>query len=111
MNTFVVVGIGNIYASESLYVAHIHPKRKASCISLNRIESMADAIKNVLSKAIDAGGTTLRDFHGSNGEPGYFKQQLKVYDRKDEPCLQCERPISMIILGQRSTYYCKNCQR
>lgn len=111
MNSSVVVGIGNIYASESLYVAHIHPKRKAGCIALHRMESLADAIKTVLSNAIDAGGTTLRDFHGSNGEPGYFQQQLKVYDRKNEPCLRCERPISVIVLGQRSTYYCKNCQQ
>jgi len=111
MNPSVVVGIGNIYASESLYVAHIHPKRKAGCIALHRMESLSDAIKTVLSNAIDAGGTTLRDFHGSDGEPGYFQQQLKVYDRKDEPCLRCERPISMIVLGQRSTYYCKNCQQ
>ena len=111
MNASVVVGVGNIYASESLYVARIHPKRQAGRIALHRMESLADAIKTVLSKAIDAGGTTLRDFHGSDGEPGYFQQQLKVYDRKDEPCLRCKLPISVIVLGQRSTYYCKNCQR
>jgi formamidopyrimidine-DNA glycosylase len=111
INQSIVVGVGNIYASESLYVAHIHPKRKAGCIALHRMESLADAIKAVLSNAIDAGGTTLRDFHGSDDEPGYFQQQLKVYGRKNEPCLRCERPISVIVLGQRSTYYCKDCQQ
>lgn len=111
MNASVVVGIGNIYASESLFVARIHPKRQAGRIALRRMESLVDAIKTVLGKAIDAGGTTLRDFHGGDGEPGYFQLQLEVYGRGDQPCLRCRRPISVIVLGQRSTYYCKNCQR
>ncbi len=111
MNGCVVVGVGNIYASESLFVAGIHPKRGAGRIALHRLEALAAAIKMVLGKAIKAGGTTLRDFHGSDGEAGFFQQQLEVYGRGDEPCLRCKRPISVIVLGQRSTYYCKNCQR
>ena len=111
MNASVVVGVGNIYASESLFVARIHPKRRAGRIALRRMDSLAAAVKMVLGKAIKAGGTTLRDFHGSDGEPGFFQQQLEVYGRGDEPCLRCKRPISVIVLGQRSTYYCKNCQR
>jgi formamidopyrimidine-DNA glycosylase len=111
MNASVVVGIGNIYASESLFVARIHPKRQAGRIAEHRMETLADAIKLVLGKAIEAGGTTLRDFHGGDGEPGYFRQQLEVYDRGGEPCLRCKRPISVIVLGQRSTFYCKSCQR
>jgi formamidopyrimidine-DNA glycosylase len=111
MNASVVVGVGNIYASESLYAARIHPKRQAGRIALRRLELLAAAIKTVLGKAIMAGGTTLRDFHDGDGEPGYFQQQLEVYGRDDEPCLRCKRPISVIVLGQRSTFYCKNCQR
>ncbi len=111
MNASVVVGVGNIYASESLFVAAIHPKRHAGRIALHRMASLVDAVKTVLGKAIEAGGTTLRDFHGGDGEPGYFQQQLEVYGRNDQPCLRCKRIISAIVQGQRSTYYCKNCQR
>lgn len=111
MNASVVVGVGNIYASESLHVARIHPKRQAGRIALHRMVALADAIKAVLGRAIEAGGTTLRDFHGGDGEPGYFQQQLEVYGRNGEPCWHCNRPVSVIVLRQRSTYYCKNCQR
>ena len=111
MNASVVVGVGNIYASESLFVAAIHPKRHAGRIALHRMEALADAVKTVLGNAIDAGGTTLRDFYGGDGEPGHFQQQLEVYGRDGEPCLRCKRPISAIGQGQRSTYYCKNCQK
>ena len=111
MNASVVVGIGNIYASESLFVAEIHPKRQAGRIALHRMVALAGAVKTVLSNAIDAGGTTLRDFHGGDGEPGYFQQQLEVYGRDGEPCLRCKRPVSAIVQGQRSTYYCKICQK
>jgi len=111
MNASVVVGVGNIYASESLFVAAIHPKRQAGRIALHRMEALAEAVKTVLGNAIDAGGTTLRDFYGGDGEPGYFQQQLEVYGRDGEPCLRCKRPVSAIVQGQRSTYYCKNCQR
>jgi formamidopyrimidine-DNA glycosylase len=111
MNATVVVGVGNIYASEALFRAGIHPKRKAGRISTERMALLAEVIKSVLEQAIEAGGTTLRDFHGGDGEPGYFKQQLDVYDRDGMPCRQCKNPISVFVLGQRSTYYCKACQR
>lgn len=111
MNASVVVGVGNIYASEALFAARIHPKRRAGRISQDRMSSLAQAVKSVLSNAIAAGGTTLRDFHDGDGEPGYFRQQLEVYGRDGEPCLRCKRAISVAVLGQRSTYYCKDCQR
>ena len=110
MNAHVVVGVGNIYASESLFLAGINPKRAAGRVSRTRHQRLANAIKNVLSRAIRAGGTTLRDFHGGDGEPGYFKQQLEVYDREGEHCRVCNGIITSIVQGQRSTYYCKRCQ-
>ncbi len=110
MNAHVVVGVGNIYASESLFLAGINPKRAAGRISRERYGRLVDAIKDVLSRAIRAGGTTLRDFYGGNGEPGYFKQQLEVYDRDGEHCRVCNTIITSIVQGQRSTYYCKRCQ-
>ncbi len=111
MNADIVVGVGNIYASEALFRAGIHPRRAAGRVALPRYEALADAIKAVLKKAIEAGGTTLRDFYGFNGAAGYFQQQLDVYGRADEPCHNCGRPVSAIVLGQRSTFYCRNCQR
>jgi formamidopyrimidine-DNA glycosylase len=111
MNAHIVVGVGNIYASESLFRAGIHPKRRAGRISAGRMLDLAAAIKSVLEQAIEAGGTTLRDFHGGDGEPGYFRQQLDVYDRGGFPCRRCGTPITAIVLGQRSTFYCKSCQR
>ena len=110
MNAQVVVGVGNIYASESLFMAGIHPKRAAGRISLARYELLADAIREVLHQSIRAGGTTLRDFYGGDGEAGYFAQELQVYDRADQPCLRCNRPVTAIVQGQRATYYCKDCQ-
>ena len=110
MNAHIVVGVGNIYASESLFIAGIHPKRAAGRIALRRYEKLATAIKDVLERAIKAGGTTLRDFYGGDGEAGYFRQQLEVYDREGEECRRCARPIKAIVQGQRSTYYCTNCQ-
>ncbi len=111
MNASVVVGVGNIYASEALFNAGIHPKRAAGRISAERMSILAAAIKSVLDLAIEAGGTTLRDFHGGDGEPGYFKQQLNVYGRVDMPCRVCKTPIRAVVLGQRSTFYCHQCQR
>jgi formamidopyrimidine-DNA glycosylase len=111
MNAGIVVGVGNIYASEALFGAGIHPKRAAGRIAAARMSTLADAIKSVLERAIEAGGTTLRDFHGGDGEPGYFRQQLDVYERQGQPCRNCATPISAVVLGQRSTYYCKHCQR
>ena len=111
MNAGIVVGVGNIYASEALFGAGIHPKRRADRVAKPRMLKLADSIKSVLQRAIDAGGTTLRDFHGGDGEPGYFKQELDVYGRDGEPCRTCDTPLRAIVLGQRSTFYCKNCQR
>lgn len=110
MNGAVVVGVGNIYASEALFMARIHPKRAAGRISRDRMSVLSDSIKSVLEQAIKAGGTTLRDFHGGDGEPGYFKQQLDAYGREGLPCTICEEPITAVVLGQRSTFYCKQCQ-
>jgi formamidopyrimidine-DNA glycosylase len=111
MNAIIVVGVGNIYASEALFMARIHPKRSAGKISGERMTRLSDAIKSVLELAIEAGGTTLRDFHGGDGEPGYFRQQLNVYGRQGLPCAVCKKPIKAIVLGQRSTFYCTHCQR
>ena len=111
MNATVVVGVGNIYASESLFEAGIHPKRRSDRISKKRMFLLADAIKNVLGRAIKAGGTTLQDFHGSDGEPGYFQQSLDVYGRGGEACHRCNAEIRVAVLGQRSTFYCIDCQR
>ena len=110
MNAHIVVGVGNIYASESLFLAGINPRRAAGRIALHRYDALADAIKDVLARAIKAGGTTLRDFYGGDGEAGYFRQQLEAYGREDEPCRRCNTPITAIVQGQRATYYCKNCQ-
>ncbi len=110
MNAQVVVGVGNIYASEALYLAGINPRRAAGRIALRRYELLAASIKDVLANAIKAGGTTLRDFYGGDGEAGYFQQQLDAYGREDEPCRRCDTPITAIVQGQRSTYYCKQCQ-
>ncbi len=111
MNANVVVGVGNIYASESLFLAGIHPRRAAGRISLRRYGRLVATIKDVLEKSIRAGGTTLRDFYGGDGEAGYFQQELEVYGRDGDPCSRCERPISLVVIGQRSTFYCKDCQR
>lgn len=111
MNSHIVVGVGNIYASEALYLAGINPRRAAGRIAKARYARLAEAIREVLGKAIEAGGTTLRDFYGSSGEAGYFRQKLGVYGRGGSPCRQCGRPVTAVVLGQRSTFYCKNCQR
>lgn len=111
MNAGIVVGVGNIYASEALFAAGIHPRRQAGRISAARMTLLANSIKSVLARAIEAGGTTLRDFHGGDGEPGYFRQQLDVYGRQALPCRRCKTPITAVVLGQRSTFYCRLCQR
>jgi len=111
MNGNIVVGIGNIYASESLFLAGIHPRKAAGTISFIRYQKLVTAIKQVLSAAIKQGGTTLKDFTQSDGKPGYFQQQLNVYGRQAEPCINCKKPISHCVLGQRATYYCTQCQK
>ncbi len=111
MNPRVIVGIGNIYANEALYRACIHPARAAGKIGRARFDRLADMIRAVLVDAIERGGTTLRDFAGSDGRPGYFQLDLDVYGREGEPCRRCGAPIRTVVLGQRSTYYCGRCQR
>jgi formamidopyrimidine-DNA glycosylase len=111
MDSHIVVGVGNIYASESLFLAGIHPTRPAGRISLQRYVRLADAIRTVLKKAIGEGGTSLRDFVREDGRPGYFAQSLNVYGRAGQPCPACGTPIRSITIGQRSSYYCPRCQR
>lgn len=111
MDSRIVVGVGNIYASEALFLAGIRPTRAVGKISHERYEKLAQAIKQVLRESIAQGGTTLRDFLTSDGQPGYFGLHLRVYGRGGEPCPICGKPILQIRQGQRSTYYCGNCQR
>jgi formamidopyrimidine-DNA glycosylase len=111
MDAKTVVGVGNIYASESLFRSGIHPKLPANQLTKPRTHKLVTAIKEVLTESITQGGTTLRDFLKSDGEPGYFKQRLFVYDRKGEPCRVCKTPISHEVLAQRSTYWCSKCQK
>jgi formamidopyrimidine-DNA glycosylase len=106
-----VAGVGNIYASESLYRAGIHPATRANRLSLARCERLAGSIKQTLRDAIRAGGSSLRDFTGAAGEPGYFQQTYGVYGRTGEPCRSCGAPIRRIVQGQRSSFYCPRCQR
>ncbi len=110
MDNKVVVGVGNIYANEALFAAGIRPDRQAGAISRQRYQLLADQIKQVLAKAIEQGGTTLKDFVGGDGKPGYFKQELKVYGRGDQPCTSCKKSLIEIRLGQRSTVFCNSCQ-
>ena len=111
MDSEVVVGVGNIYANEALFLAGIHPQRPCNRISLARYQCLADAIRQVLGRAIEAGGTTLRDFQQEDGRPGYFAQSLQVYGRAGEPCPQCAAPLRQRRIGQRSSFYCPACQR
>ena len=111
MNGHVVVGVGNIYACESLFMSGISPKWAAGKVSKVRYQRLVDEIKTVLANAIAQGGTTLQDFLQVEGSPGYFKQELNVYGRAGLPCLQCANPIKQITQGQRSTFYCVKCQR
>ena len=111
MDNAMVVGVGNIYAQESLFMAGIHPSRPAGRISRARYERLALSIRAVLAKAIEAGGTTLRDFTRVDGQPGYFAQELLVYGRAGQPCTQCGAPLRSARHGQRSTVFCAACQR
>lgn len=110
MDQRVVVGVGNIYASEALFRAGIRPTVAAGKVSRERYHSLATAIKTILTEAIAAGGTTISDFRRSDGKPGYFKQQLQVYGREGQPCPKCQQVIVAVRLGQRSTFYCRHCQ-
>jgi formamidopyrimidine-DNA glycosylase len=110
MDAAVVVGVGNIYASESLFRAGIHPRRAAGRVSRTDMARLAAAVHTVLQEAVNFGGTTLRDFYSGEGEPGYFRNELRVYERAGEPCIACGTPIRQITQGQRSTYFCPRCQ-
>jgi formamidopyrimidine-DNA glycosylase len=110
MDGKVVVGVGNIYAAESLFRAGIRPGVAAHRVSRLAYQLLAEAIRQILANAINVGGTTLRDFVGSDGQPGYFKQSLYVYGRQDEACRVCGSTLKLQILGQRSTVYCPSCQ-
>ncbi|MCB1209494.1 MAG: bifunctional DNA-formamidopyrimidine glycosylase/DNA-(apurinic or apyrimidinic site) lyase [Verrucomicrobiales bacterium] len=111
MDSHVVVGVGNIYACESLFMAGIHPAKPAGKVSRARYERLAEAIKSVLGASIEMGGTTLRDFLHQDGQPGYFKQTLNVYDREGQPCRVCGTVVKRVVQGQRSTFFCPKCQR
>jgi formamidopyrimidine-DNA glycosylase len=110
MDSHVVVGVGNIYANEALFMAGIKPDRAAGRISDVRYQRLVHAIKEILQRAITQGGTTLRDFVGGDGKPGYFKQSLLVYGRAGEPCVNCGDTLIEVRLAQRSSVYCKQCQ-
>lgn len=111
MDSHLVVGVGNIYASESLFRARIHPETQAKLLSLAACERLASEIKSTLREALAAGGSSLRDFFGADGKPGYFQQEYFVYARTNQPCKVCAKPIKNIRLGQRSTFFCEHCQK
>lgn len=111
MDGRVLVGVGNIYANEVLFNSGIHPLRRANKLSLKQCELLVAEIKTVLGNAIKRGGTTLRDFVGSDGKPGYFAQELRVYGRGGDACVRCTKTLTEKVLGQRSTVYCTACQR
>lgn len=111
MDQHIVVGVGNIYITEALFAAGIHPTISAKTLSIAQLKRLVAAIKTILRRAIKKGGTTLKDFSNSQGKPGYFSQALQVYGRAGLPCLRCQSPLQFIRIGQRSTVYCSNCQR
>jgi formamidopyrimidine-DNA glycosylase len=111
MDQAVVVGVGNIYAAESLYRAGISPLRAAGRVARERYQVLAEAVKDILGHAITRGGTTLRDFISPDGAPGYFEQELSAYGRGGEPCPRCGRPMKQANIGQRATVWCGHCQK
>ncbi len=110
MDSHIVVGVGNIYAPEALFLANIHPRTPAGVLTLQQCEQLVEAIQQVLQFAINQGGTTLKDFVNSEGKPGYFAQKLNVYGRAGLPCLKCQTTLKHFKLGQRSTVFCERCQ-
>ena len=110
MDSKIVTGVGNIYAAEALFAAGIHPQSPAGSISINHLEKLVKAIKKILQHAIKRGGTSLKDFLNSEGKPGYFSNQLKVYGREGLPCVGCGQLLQLMRIGQRSTVYCGDCQ-
>lgn len=111
MNSHIVVGAGNIYANESLFLSQINPLTTASKLTKKQCFTLVENIKKILTAAIEQGGTTLKDFMSPDGKPGYFVQQLNVYDQKDKPCTTCKTPIERIIQNQRASYFCPKCQK
>jgi formamidopyrimidine-DNA glycosylase len=111
MDNAIVVGVGNIYASEALFAAGIDPRRAAGSLSRARYDRLAGEVKRILAWAIERGGTTLRDFINPDGAPGYFFRELFVYGREGEPCKVCGTPIKQAVIGQRSTFWCPRCQK
>lgn len=111
MENKTVVGVGNIYASESLFLSQINPMLPANKLSKLQVEILVKSIKKVLKAAIKAGGTTLKDFTGADGKPGYFAQNLRVYNRKSKPCVSCQTLIERVMMSQRATYFCPICQQ
>jgi len=111
MDGHIVVGVGNIYASEALFLAGISPRRQAGRVAAKRYDALALAVREVLGSAIAQGGTTLRDYVNGDGASGYFQQSLCVYGRGGEPCIRCGSPVRVSRTGQRSTFHCPNCQR
>jgi formamidopyrimidine-DNA glycosylase len=111
MNNHIVVGVGNIYATEALFAAGINPSLPAKLLTAAQIQRLVPAIKKILTKAITKGGTTLRDFLSSSGEPGYFRLHLYAYGREGKPCRKCKTTLVSIRQGQRTTTYCPSCQK
>lgn len=111
MDNDIVVGVGNIYANESLFEAQIAPSRPAASLTLTECQHLVLAIKRILQRAIETGGSTLHDFVNSDGKSGYFQQEYRVYGRHNQSCLKCGTPIEKTILGQRGTFYCSHCQK
>ncbi|OBX09775.1 formamidopyrimidine-DNA glycosylase [Gallibacterium salpingitidis] len=110
MNNEIVVGVGNIYANEVLFDCRIHPNLAVNELTQEQCHLLAESIKRILQQAIQQGGTTLQDFMQPDGRPGYFKQALNVYGRKNELCIRCGHPIETVMIGQRSSFYCPICQ-
>ena len=111
MDSHVVVGVGNIYASEALYYSGIRPQRASNNVSMRDVINLVKSIKSVIKAAITKGGSTMNDFFDVNGKNGYFQNEHRVYGRENEACFKCQLPISQIKLGQRSSFFCKKCQR
>ena len=110
MDSKIVTGVGNIYANEALFMAGIRPTKKSGLVSKAKYQDLSQAIVETLKEAIEAGGTTLKDYSNANEAPGYFKKELKVYDRGGESCLVCKKDLKEIRQSNRSTVYCSNCQ-
>jgi len=111
MNSHIVVGVGNIYASEALFHARIRPQREAHRVSKSEVANLVSSIKDTIENAILKGGSSINNFFDVNGKNGYFQNEHQVYGRKDKPCILCKNLIQQITLGQRSSFYCKDCQK